>query len=292
VGVRLPPWALLGEIGNRRWAMNRQIGWATVYLLAPGISHPASYPWHLTRMPELPEVEILVKLLNSRLKGARIVALDVPDTKITLAHNIVGRRIRDVRRRGKNIIFNLSRGLHLLVHLRMTGWFEFDKPKRYRAAIRTGKGTAYFEDGRRLGVMQVLTTLELGRALAALGPDSLADPGSLTRLAKTSRPIKVALLDQQLVAGVGNIYASESLWRAQINPRRRANRLAPAEVRAIHRGIAKSMRQAINYGPRIFELQRFSVYGREGELCRRCGTRIRRVIQAQRSTFFCPACQR
>jgi len=243
-------------------------------------------------MPELPEVQILVTQLASRLKRARIQAVEVRDSKINLGRDIVGQRILRVRRRGKNIIFDLSGGLHLLVHLRMTGWFEFGAPKRYRVAIRTGKGTAYFEDGRRLGTMQAVTRTELEHVLERLGPDPLADHCDLSRLQKTSRPIKVALLDQRLVAGVGNIYASESLWRAQINPRRRADRLRPEEARALARGIVTSMRKAIQYGPRIFEVQRFSVYDREGRPCRRCGVGIRRIVQAQRSTYFCPQCQR
>jgi formamidopyrimidine-DNA glycosylase len=243
-------------------------------------------------MPELPEVQILVDQLASLLVGADIKAVEVRDPKIKLVRNVVGRKIQGVRRRGKNIIFDLSGGLHLLVHLRMTGWFEFVEPKRYRAAIRTGKLTAYFEDGRRFGVMEVLTAAELQRVLGALGPDPLDGRCNLSRLAKTARPIKVALLDQRLAAGIGNIYASESLWRARIDPRRRSNRLRPLEWKALQRGITKSLRKAINYGPRIFEVQRFTVYDREGKPCRRCGTPIRRIVQAQRSTFYCLRCQR
>jgi formamidopyrimidine-DNA glycosylase len=243
-------------------------------------------------MPELPEVQILVDQLASRFVGARIQNVDVHDPKIKLARNIAGQRIQRVWRRGKFIIFDLSGNLHLLVHLRMTGWFEFAEPKRYRAAIRTGKGTAYFEDGRRFGVMKVLTPARLREALAKLGPDPLRNGGDLSRLVKTSRPVKIALLDQRLVAGVGNIYAGESLWRARINPRRRANRLKASEIRALRRGIVTAMRQAIRYGPRIFEVQRFAVYDREGESCRRCGTAIQRFVQAGRSTYWCPNCQR
>jgi formamidopyrimidine-DNA glycosylase len=243
-------------------------------------------------MPELPEVQILVNQLGPHLEGKRIQAVEVCDAKIKLRHDVAGRKILRVWRRGKNIIFDLSGGLHLLVHLRMTGWFEFTQPKRYRVAIRTGKGTAYFEDGRRFGVMQAVTTEELRRTLAALGPDPIADGCDLSRLRKTSRSVKVALLDQSLVAGVGNIYASESLWRARINPKRRADRLRPEEVHALERGIVTSLRKAIKYGPRIFEVQQFAVYERAGKPCRRCGTTIRRIVQAQRSTYFCAKCQR
>ena len=243
-------------------------------------------------MPELPEVQILVNQLAPRLEGKRIQAVEIRDPKVKLRHDVVGRKILHIWRRGKNIVFDLSGGLHVLVHLRMTGWFEFTEPKRYRAAIRTGRGTAYFVDDRRFGVLQVVTPAELQRLVEALGPDPIADDCDLSRLRQTSRPVKVALLDQRLVAGVGNIYASESLWRSRINPRRRADRLRPEEVRALERAIVTSLRKAIKYGPRIFEVQQFAVYARAGKPCRRCGTAIRRIVQAQRSTYFCPQCQR
>jgi formamidopyrimidine-DNA glycosylase len=243
-------------------------------------------------MPELPEVQILVNQLAPRLQRARIRAVECRDPKIKLPRDLVGREIQCVRRQGKNIIFDLSGGRHLLVHLRMTGWFKFDRPKQYRAAIHTTRGTAWFDDPRRLGVMQVVTAEQLDRAVKKLGPDPLTDGCDLSALHTTSRPIKVALLDQQLVAGIGNIYASESLWRARINPRRRADRLTPAELRALHRAVVASLCRAIAYGPRIFEVQQFAVYGRKGTPCRRCGTLIRRLVQAQRSTYFCSCCQR
>jgi formamidopyrimidine-DNA glycosylase len=243
-------------------------------------------------MPELPEVEILVRQLAPRLRGTRILSIEVRDPKIKLPRIVVGRKIQRVSRRGKYIIIHLSGQLHLLVHLRMTGWLEFTEPKRWRVAIRTGKGTIYFEDGRRLGVMHLVTPVQLKRIFERLGPDPLAKRGGLSRLVGTSRPIKVALLDQHLVAGVGNIYASESLWRAKISPRRQANRLDEDELRSLRRGITNCMGKAIRYGPRIFEVQRFAVYGRAGKPCRRCGALIRRIIQGQRSTYFCPNCQR
>jgi formamidopyrimidine-DNA glycosylase len=243
-------------------------------------------------MPELPEVQILVNQLAPRLGRARILAVESRDPKIKLDRRLVGRRIQRVRRQGKNIVFDLSGGSHLLVHLRMTGWFEFDEPRRYRAAIHTTRGTAYFEDARRLGVIEVVTPEQLDRNLKKLGPDPLVDGCDLSGLQTTSRPIKVALLDQKLVAGVGNIYASESLWRARINPRRRSDRLKSAELRALSQAIIASLRRAIAYGPRIFEVQQFAVYGRKGKPCRRCGTTIRRLVQSQRSTYFCPRCQR
>jgi formamidopyrimidine-DNA glycosylase len=242
-------------------------------------------------MPELPEVQIVVNQLVTRLERARIRAIEIRDPKIKLARDLVGQKIRRIRRWGKNIVVDVSGDLHLLVHLRMTGWFEFNRPKRYRAAIYTTRGTAYFEDARRLGMMQVVTSAQLDRALEKLGPDPLLNGCDLSGLRTTSRAIKVALLDQRLIAGVGNIYASESLWRARISPRRQSDSLRSDELRRLGRGIAASLGRAIAYGPRIFEAQRFAVYGREGRPCRRCGATIRRMVQSQRSTYYCPRCQ-
>jgi len=241
-------------------------------------------------MPELPEVEIQTRQLARRLRGAKILALELPDAKLRLPLSIVGRTIQLVWRRGKFIIFDLDDGRHLLAHLRMTGWFEFDRPQHYRAAILTDKVAVYFEDSRRFGILTAVSARKLMAVLKPLGPEPLPD-GDLDGLSKTTRAVKVALLDQRLVAGIGNIYASESLWRAGIHPRRQANRLDAAEQRRLRRGIVTALRKGITYGPRIFELQRFAVYDRAGDPCRRCGTRIRRIVQAQRSTFFCPVCQ-
>lgn len=234
-------------------------------------------------MPELPEVEIQVRQLRRKLRGSKILHVDVRDQKLRLPSSLIGRRIERVWRRGKFIIFDLDDDRHLLAHLRMTGWFEFREPRRYRAAIVTSRGTAFFEDSRRFGVLAVVKNLD---AIHHLGPEPFADFELPTK-----RPVKVALLDQRLVAGIGNIYASESLWRAGIHPRRQANRLSAAEFVRLRKGIAAALRQGIGYGPRIFTMQQFAVYERVGKPCRRCGTPIRRIVQAQRSTVFCPGCQ-
>lgn len=237
-------------------------------------------------MPELPEVEILSRQLRARLAGRVISRVEVRDRTLRLPGNLAGQRIVAVSRRGKNIIVALDDGRHLLVHLRMTGWFEFAPPKRYRLALHAGDVSAYFEDGRRLGVVEVGSPARLDR----LGPEPLARGFQLQPFT-TKRPVKVALLDQSLLAGVGNIYASESLWRARLDPRRPARRLDAGELKRLERGLVTALRKAVGYGPRIFEVQRFNVYDRVGRPCRRCGTPIRRIVQAQRSTFFCPRCQ-
>lgn len=242
-------------------------------------------------MPELPEVQIQVNQLQ-RLRGRRIAGVRSRDPKIKLPRSLVGQRIAGISRRGKHIIVRLSGGRFLLAHLRMTGWFEFVEPARWRAMIITDGGSVYFADSRRFGMLRVVTHRGLERELAGLGPEPLAHGFRLDGLAQTGRAIKVALLDQRLVAGIGNIYANEALWRARIDPRRPANRLRPLEAGRLRRGIVAALRKGLAYGPRIFEVQEFCVYDRAGKPCRRCRTRIRRVMLAQRSTYYCPRCQR
>lgn len=240
-------------------------------------------------MPELPEVEIVVRQLRSRLRGRTIRRVEICDPKIKLTGKLSGGRITRIYRRAKFIIFDLTGKRHLLIHLRMTGWFEFVRPVRYRFALHAGQHSAYFTDSRRFGTVELLTTTELAGKLADLGPEAFRFDAN--RLQQTSRPIKVALLDQSLIAGVGNLYASEALWRARINPRRSARRLSPAECRRLQRALVAALRKGIGYGPRIFEVQEFYAYASEGKPCRRCRTPIQRIVLAQRSTFFCPRCQ-
>jgi formamidopyrimidine-DNA glycosylase len=240
-------------------------------------------------MPELPEVEILVRQLRPRLSRRRIRRVEVRDPKIRLDGQLADCRIERIWRRAKFIIFDLSTKRHLLIHLRMTGWFEFARPAKYRFAIQAGNQTAYFTDARRFGTAELLSPAELRARLAGLGPEPF--DGDWAGLVQTSRPVKVALLDQSRVAGIGNIYACEGLWRARLHPGRRADGLRPAELRRLRRCVGAALRKGLRYGPRIFEVQEFCVYGREGRPCRRCGAGIRRITQAQRGTWFCPCCQ-
>lgn len=243
-------------------------------------------------MPELPEVEIQVRQLRRHLRGAFVRAVEVRDPKIKLPATLVGQAIRRVSRRGKFIVLQFGDDVCLLAHLRMTGWFEFKRPAAYRWALLTSRGGAYFTDPRRFGTVELLATASLLERFKHLGPEPLVQSFNLKCLQQTSRVIKVALLDQHLIAGIGNIYASESLWRARIDPRRRADRLRPDELSRLRRGIVTALRKGVNYGPRIFEVQQFAVYDRDGRPCRRCRTNIRKVVQAQRSTYYCPSCQR
>jgi formamidopyrimidine-DNA glycosylase len=242
-------------------------------------------------MPELPEVEICMRELSRCLRGKTIRAIEVRDDRIKLSRRLVGQKILEISRRGKFVSFRLADDRRILVHLGMTGWFEFTEPPEFRMAIITEDGTAYFEDARRFGKVHAVSAAQQQAILAKLGTEPLAPGFNLSGLNKTRRAIKIALLDQRLIAGLGNIYASESLWRAGIDPRRRADQLREDEYRRLRRSIIAVLRKAIAFGPRIYEMQRFAVYGREDKPCRRCHTSIRRILMGGRSTYFCPGCQ-
>jgi len=274
-------------------------------------------------MPELPEVEVVRRHLDRELSGrtirrARFRRLDIVlglSSGRALARKLEGRRILAVGRRGKNLLFRIDPDAVLQAQLRMTGRFTLGErrpdPKRYRhivAELELDDGrTLFYDDMRRLGGFRWLEA-EAWRALdRALGPEPLSrgfTARKLGEILRTSRaPIKNALLDQKRVAGLGNIYTSESLFRARIHPARPADSLEPAEVAALHRAVRKVLREAVeaagttfrdfravNGRPGSFQ-RRLAVYAREGEPCRRCERPVQRIVQAGRSTFFCAACQ-
>ena len=222
-----------------------------------------------------------------------------------MKHSLKGlclpRRIEGVRRRGKYIIFALDQGF-LVFHLRMTGQLVVgDVPADgARLALRVDGRWLSFSDRRRLAMVEYAPELRL-----ELGPEPLGDlswlPGALKR---SGRPIKVWLLDQKNIAGIGNIYAAEILFAARIDPRRPANSLSPEEVGRLKEAIREVLRKAIEYRGTTFSDYRDSagkpggfqdllqVYQRAGEPCRRCGTLIERIELGGRGTYFCPGCQR
>ncbi|MDE3099311.1 MAG: bifunctional DNA-formamidopyrimidine glycosylase/DNA-(apurinic or apyrimidinic site) lyase [Verrucomicrobiota bacterium] len=243
-------------------------------------------------MPELPEVEICARQLSSRLGGKLIRQVEVRDRKLRLPSDLMGRKVTEICRRGKFISLRLDDGRRILIHLGMTGWFEFTPPPRYRLAISTDDGTAYFEDPRLFGEVRVVSAKQEETILAKLGPEPLSPGFDLACLQHTRRPVKVALLDQRLIAGIGNMYAVEALWHAHINPKRPANRLNEDELRRLKRSILRVLQKAIAYGPEIYEVQTFKVYDRKGKPCYRCRTPIQRIVLGGRGTYFCPGCQR
>ncbi|MEM9169390.1 MAG: bifunctional DNA-formamidopyrimidine glycosylase/DNA-(apurinic or apyrimidinic site) lyase [Pseudomonadota bacterium] len=289
-------------------------------------------------MPELPEVETVRRGLAPALVGATLarVTLRRPDLRFpfpdAFATRLEGARVDALSRRGKYMTAALSTGETLIVHLGMTGRFtvtrasDAESPGRFvyeaggdakhdHVVIEAEGGEAgparlVFNDARRFGFMDLAPTATLGRAkhFAAMGPEPLSaafdDDGFAAALRARRTPIKAALLDQRVVAGLGNIYVCEALFRAGVSPRRRADRIAAPRVRRLRAAIVAVLEDAIEAGGSTLrdfagtdgELgyfqHAFDVYGRDGALCRRCGATLRRIVQSGRSTFYCAACQR
>ncbi len=256
-------------------------------------------------MPELPEVEAAMDLLRRRAKGRAIakVRLLHPALRRRVSPSVLralaGAHIARVERRGKHQLLHLDDGRIVHVHFRMNGDWEHGTsdeplPRFARAVIDFSGGTRLvLVDSRALGTLDVHPA---GADLAlGLGPDAAdaswtaAALGSA--LAKRRGPVKPALLDQKLVAGLGNIYAAEALWRARISPFFRADALNAKQVRALRSAIAAVIKRATGSRYTDDDRVKLDVYDREGLPCRRCGTPIERVAQAGRSTYFCPTCQ-
>lgn len=265
-------------------------------------------------MPELPEVETVVRSLRPRLCGRRIVAFasswprQVQPSPAALRRAALGRTIERVERRGKYIVLALDDASALLWHLKMSGRFEWDadcaaERAHVRARLELSDGQRLlFCDARKFG--RISHVSDPAAALAHLGPEPLERGFSARRLGRLlagrRRALKALLLDQGFVAGLGNIYSDEALHRARLHPLRRADGLAAAEVRRLHRAVRAVLRQGIALcgtsldwvypGGRM--QTRLRVYGRGGRACARCGAAIARIRVAQRSTHFCPGCQR
>jgi formamidopyrimidine-DNA glycosylase len=256
-----------------------------------------------THVPELPEVERAVVALRRHLVGRRIVALELHHAALARRmtpkqrRSVSGSRVIAVRRRGKHQLIELDDRRVLHAHFRMTGnWLTGAAASK----ARYPRATLTLEDGSRvvLDDPRALSTVELDQAGAdptpGIGPD--ADDPSLDtawlaeRFATRRIPIKVALLDQRVIAGIGNIYAAEALWRARIDPRRPAKSLERRTISKLLSSIRTVLRRAS--GARYSDgAARFDVYHRAEKPCRRCTTPISRITQAGRSTYFCPECQ-
>jgi formamidopyrimidine-DNA glycosylase len=275
-------------------------------------------------VPELPEVESVRRRLVPVLEGRRFEHVEIADARLTrpfdpveVARELEGERVVAVDRRGKYLIVRFESGRALLVHLRMTGSFRLrsrteaalpDDAYR-RAVVRLDDGSdAAYRDVRRFGTWLLLEPGELDAYLnARVGPEPL-DPAFTakalaSRFAKRRAPVKAAILDQRTLAGVGNIYADEALWRARIHPLREAGGLRPAEVRKLKRAICDVLELGIErQGSTLRDYalpdgeaggmqHEFKVYGRLGDPCDRCGTPIERIVVGGRGTWYCPRCQ-
>ncbi len=271
-------------------------------------------------MPELPEVEAVRRELEPVLTHASIVDVDVRRAGLRIPfprgfrRRLTGQRVRALTRRAKYLLAELSSGDTLLIHLGMSGSFrigggddgELDRHDHVVFRLSSG-AVVIFNDPRRFGLMDLLTPAQLARhpVLSRLGPEPLSAAFDAAALARACRgrktSLKAALLDQRIVAGLGNIYASEALHAAGLSPFVRASAIAtpagaprPAAFRltaAIKQVLTRAIRRT---SIAIYGSSRFRVYDREGEPCLRtgCGGTIRRRSQLGRSTFYCPVCQR
>ena len=266
-------------------------------------------------MPELPEVEFARKALHRALHGATVDAVKVQDARVVrpssrALHAAKGRRVVRVERRGKWLRALLDDGSMLLSHLGMTGkWLARpatapgERFERLRLDVtkRGRKSSVRYVDPRMFG--RVVFARKEPRAWSALGPDPLVDGIDVAALATAlrarKRAIKEVLMDQTLLAGVGNIVATEALWRAKVDPRSRSQALDRAQVRAIARGIDGVIRDAIaRYGARSITYVEeagapnpYPIYGKKGSACPRCKTTLTKIVLAGRGTTFCPGCQ-
>lgn len=264
-------------------------------------------------MPELPEVETIVRAFRPRLEGRTIRTFDTswprsvqPNVEHARAA-LVGRTVQRLHRRGKWIVFDLVGGGHMLVHLRMSGRFEMvaggeTTPRFARTQWGLDDGRVLLLcDSRKFGRVQYVHDLE--SALADLGPEPLARTFTANALGdilrSRDRQLKPLLLDQTVIAGLGNIYVDEALFRAELHPLRVTRSLRPYEIERLHGAIRAVLRNGIRrngttidwvyLGGRMQEYLR--VYGRTGLPCTRCGTPIKALRVAQRGTHICPTCQ-
>jgi formamidopyrimidine-DNA glycosylase len=274
-------------------------------------------------MPELPEVQSVVdSLCRKKIPGCEIchAAVYWPRTIAEIdpeafCKTVKGRTVRRISRRGKYIVFGLSSGLTLMIHLRMSGrlnWASTDKPRNKHEHVILQIGETHslrFQDTRKFG--RIWLTAAPERILDRLGPEPLDASFTAKRFAEmlktTNRQIKPLLLDQHFLAGLGNIYVDEALWEAQIHPQRTSGSLTRHEVRALHRAIPavlhkglRNLGTSLGTGKTNFYLpgnrpggnaDELNVFRRTGKTCPRCSGIIARLIVAQRSSHICPHCQ-
>lgn len=274
-------------------------------------------------MPELPEVEHVVRALRPVVTGRRILAaeLNLKRTAPELSRAAFGRQLKNTRitgvgRRGKYILFELESGSVLTTHLRMTGKFvslttdETLPPYAHVVFYLDDERRLVFCDMRQFGRMRLIRdTRRLPKELSTLAPEPLSadftEEYFLETLSRSRRSLKQLLLDQTRVLGLGNIYAVEALFLAGINPLKPANKLSKPRARKLFHAIRQVLQEAIDAGSTLRinladgngsyfgTTERFwRVYEREGEPCVNCGTRIKRVVHGGRSTYYCPRCQR
>jgi len=268
-------------------------------------------------MPELPEIETYVRALRPKLIGRAFTGVHVlwgrtinRPSRVAFKRKIPGLRIFALHRRAKYFVFELGTSSpppthYLLVHLKMTGQLDVVPRKRTidnhdHVIFDLDDGRQLrFNDTRKFGRMYLVADPE--EVTGPLGPEPLEQSFTLSAfkrlLAARSGRLKPLLLDQTFIAGLGNIYADEALWRARLHPLRRADSLTEEEIRMLYRGIRKALRDGIQHNGASFDwvyrsgAYELRVYDREGQPCSRCGRPIRRIVVGQRSAHYCARCQ-
>jgi formamidopyrimidine-DNA glycosylase len=269
-------------------------------------------------MPELPEVETIVRQLRSRgIEGRQILAVRVnwartvePLSAARFSKELRGTTIDRISRTGKWMLFSLSSGRTLMVHLRMSGSFSMSPGAYDRITVKLSDGlTLHYRDTRKFGRWKLMDDPEV--VLGKLGPDALTPRFSLKYFSEIMgnrhRMIKPLILDQSIVAGLGNIYADEALWEARIHPERLSDALTHAEHDALFKAIRHVLKVGVrnrgtslgdgktNYrdveGASGGHREKVKAYGRAGKPCERCGTPLEKIIVMQRGTTYCPTCQ-
>jgi len=268
-------------------------------------------------MPELPEVETIKSELYPHIIGRRFTEVTVLDAKLVrqpsaeeFRQKLTGQKINNLERRGKYLIFQLSSGEVLIIHLKMSGALLLNSEQADRHArviFNLDNGSqVIFTDRRRLGALWLVENEQ--SIIGKLGPEPLTPEFTTKtlaeRLQKHKAPIKAVLLDQAFIAGIGNMYADETLFSARIHPLRKANSLSPQEIKNLHKAIVDVLRSAIDRKGASVDTYKlpdgqlgtahsnFSVAHRGGKPCPTCGTPIQRLAIRNRGSYFCPNCQK
>lgn len=271
-------------------------------------------------MPELPEVETTATALRPYLEGKTLTAITTSGQRLrqpipNLA-NLKGCTIKTIRRRAKYMLLELSNKQTLVIHLGMSGRMKAETTplttlqKHQHLALATAEGHVILHDPRRFGLVLLMKTADVAKhpLFTTLGPEPLTDLAAKhlqTALNKrTTLALKPALMDAKIVVGVGNIYASEALFDAKLSPLRKAGSITLKQAEQLVTSIRKVLNKAITAGGSSLRdyahptgtlgnfQTMFCTYGRKGQPCPRCGTAIQQITQAQRSTFYCPTCQK
>ena len=276
-------------------------------------------------MPELPEVETIRLQLEKFLVGRKIIAVEVRSRKILAdgEKNLLGGKIIGVRRFGKVVVVDFDNDYSALIHLKLTGQLVFQGPNlpgKHTHVIfsLSGGKKLYFNDLRKFGWIKIVKSdkLQVTGFIGKLGPEPFVGQASSGQapltlekfreiLAKTSRSIKIVLMDQEKISGLGNIYANEALWLAEINPRRSSQSLSLSEQKTLFNSILKVLKQGLRWGGASDQAylqpsgeegkyqEHFLVYGRRGQICLHCKkAKIAKIKLGGRGTYFCPFCQK